>query len=261
MTSKIKYSTLKRALYLCLLLICPLLSVAQNDASALFEQGNAQYAKGKYKDAINTYQKILSWGYQSETVYFNLGNAYYKTDEIASALLYYEKARKLAPGDDDINFNIQLTNLKTTDKIDEAPQFFILKWWDSFILMFSVKALSTMAILLLIAGFGTLTYYLFAQSSSLKKISFYTALALIFLGLTNTFMANRQVNYFASHQEAIIFGGTVNVHSEPTPTSKNLFVIHEGTKVDVTTNNNGWLKVKLPNGNEGWIQGGDAKEI
>src|ERR1700749_412546 len=116
-----KFKMIKRIIYLLLLFALPFFANAGDTEHALFEQGNAQYAKSDFKDAVQSYQKILNAGYQSEAVYFNLGNAYYKLGEIPSALLYYEKARKLAPGDEDINFNIQFANLKTTDKIDEAP--------------------------------------------------------------------------------------------------------------------------------------------
>ena len=181
---------LKRIIYLSLLLALPFLGFGKDNEQALFEQGNAQYGKANYKAAVASYQKILDDGYQSEAVYFNLGNAYYKLGEIPSALLYYEKARKLAPGDDDINFNIQFANLKTTDKIDDAPQLFLVNWWHSIILAFSINTLSTVSILFLLAGFGLLAYYLFARSISLKKASFYSGITIIILGFMAIFSGN-----------------------------------------------------------------------
>jgi uncharacterized protein YgiM (DUF1202 family) len=38
-------------------------------------------------------------------------------------------------------------------------------------------------------------------------------------------------------------------------------VLHDGTKVNVLDTNNGWIKIQLANGNEGWIQQSDIKEI
>ena len=259
MILKIKYN-LSRLLLLLLVLCLPLFTLAQ-DAPALFEKGNEQFAKEKYKDAIASYQKIINEGYQSAMVYFNLGNAFYKSGDIPSALLYYEKAHKLAPGDDDINFNIRLANSKTIDKIEEEPEFFIVSWWNALILSFSTHSLALISVLLFIAGFGVLIYYLFAQSVSLKRASFYGSISLLFLGLVTIFIASRQTHYFDSHHQGIIFGSTVKVKSEPTDTSKDLFVIHEGTKVEVTDTQNGWTKVGLVNGNTGWVRVADIKEI
>jgi len=252
---------LKRIIYLSLLFVLPLIGLGKDAEQPLFEQGNAQYAKGNYKAAVELYQKILNGGYQSEAVYFNLGNAYYKLGEIPSALLYYEKARKLAPGDDDINFNIQFANLKTTDKIDEAPQLFLVNWWHSIILVASVNTLSAISILFFLLGFGLLAYYLFAGAISLKRASFYSGVVIIVLGLFSMFIAGQQTAYFESHHEAIVFSPSVTAKSGPDSNSKNLFVIHDGTKVTIVENNSGWIKIRLLNGSEGWINLNDAKEI
>ncbi len=255
------FSTSKRLAFILLLFALPLLSLANDDAKALFAQGNDQYAKAKYADAVKTYQSILGEGYQSVVVYFNLGNAYYKLGDIPSALLYYEKAHRLNPADDDINFNIQLANLKTTDKVEAIPEFFLAKWWDAFVLGISAGALGWLSVILFIIGSGLLILYIFAPSVGAKRTAFFSALTALSLGLIAILVGAVQVHYFASHQQAIVFSPTVNVKSEPGTAGKTLFVIHDGTKVDVLENSNNWLRVKLLNGNEGWIMVGDAKEI
>jgi tetratricopeptide (TPR) repeat protein len=252
---------MKKAAYILLLLTLPLLALGNDKVNALFTKGNDQYAKAKYKNAAQTYQSILADGYQSAVVYFNLGNAYYKQGEIPSALLYYEKAHKLAPGDDDINFNIQLANSKTTDKIDPTPDFFLNKWWEAIVLCCSISTLAVLSILLFLAGFGVFILYLFAPSVSIKKASFYSGIVLIALGLISVLMAGNQVHYFDSHHQAIVFNSSVTVKSEPGAAAKNLFVIHDGTKVEILESSNGWMRIKLSNGNQGWIMESDTKSI
>jgi len=259
--SKIKYKGIKHGLYLLLLVVLPLLSFGDNPANLLLKKGNEQYAKAKYTDAIQSYQKILNDGYSSATVYFNLGNAYYKSGDMPSALLYYEKAHRLAPGDDDVNFNIQLADLKITDKIEPTPEFFITKWWHGFILFLSANTLSILSVLLFIAGFLTLVFYLFTNSLSFKKSSFYTGIVLLICGIVTIFISNRQVHYFNSHHQAIVFSSSVTVKSAPGEAAKALFVVHEGTKVDILQSNESWVEVELPNGNAGWIAAADVKEI
>jgi len=242
-------------------LVLPMLSFGNDDVQALFAKGNGYYAKAQYKEALNTYQQILDDGYQSPAVYFNMGNASYKTDDIPSALLYYEKAHKLAPGDEDINVNIRFANLKTTDKIDEAPEFFLANWWKAFILSFSVSALSTLSILFVLLGSGVLVIYFFTNSVSIKKSSFYASMLLFFLGVLTIFVAGMQISYFDGHRQAIIFSSSVVVKSGPVEKSNGIFVLHDGTKVNILDNSNGWLKIRLGNGNEGWIRATDVKEI
>jgi tetratricopeptide (TPR) repeat protein len=256
-----KFDMLKRGFYLTMVLLLPLLSFAGEGSNALFSKGNALYAKGQYKDALATYQQVIDQGYQSAAVYFNMGNASYKNDDIASAVLYYEKAHKLAPGDDDINYNLKYVNLKTTDKIEEVPEFFVTRWWHSFILGFSTQALAVWSIIFVLLASLILALYFFAGSVVIKKASFYIAILFFFVGVLAMFMGNRQLSYFEDHPEAIVFSPSVNVKSGPVDNSNTLFVIHDGTKVNVLDSSNGWAKISLANGNVGWVKQGDVKGI
>ena len=254
-------NSLKRILYLVIWVVLPMLSSAKDAAHDLFEKGNASYAKSQYKEALNAYQDLLNEGYQSVAVYFNMGNASYKLGDIPSALLYYEKAHKLSPGDEDINFNIRFANLKTADKIDEAPVFFLSSWWRKFILSFSISTLSVLSVIFVLAASIILIVYFFSNSVSLKKLAFYASVTSFCLGLLTIFISGRQMSYFDAHKQAIIFSSSVSVKNGPVNSSGTLFILHDGTKVNILDNDNGWIKIRLANGNEGWIKSGDVKEI
>jgi tetratricopeptide (TPR) repeat protein len=256
-----RFKMLKRLIYLLAMLVLPLLSFGNDNAKSLFAQGNAYYAKSQYKEAINTYTQLINDGDASAAVYFNMGDASYKNGDIPSALLYYEKAHKLAPGDDDINFNLKYVNLKTTDKIEETPEFFLASWWRAVMLCFSTSALAAFSIVIALLASGLLVLYFFSNSVYLKRLSFYAAITLFFLGISCVFLAYMQDSYFDSHHQAIIFSDSVNVKNGPVDKSNTLFVIHDGTKVNILDNTNGWMKISLANGNEGWIKQSDVKEI
>ena len=256
-----RFSMLRKALYIFIAFVIPSICFGDDNMQALFASGNASYNKGQYKEALAVYQKVFDSGYESAALYFNMGNASYKTDDLPSALLYYGKAHKLSPGDEDINFNIRFVNQKTTDKIDESPEFFVAKWWRGFILALSANVLGWLSVLLVLLASGILILYFFTGSVTIKKASFYGAVILFVLGAFTIFTAGMQVSYFNGHKEAIIFNPSVTVKSGPVEKAGALFVIHDGTKVNVLDDSNGWLKIKLANGSEGWIKAGDAKEI
>jgi len=261
MKLKRKYNQLNRGLYLLLMLALPLFSLADDKVNALFEKGNQLYTKGQYPQAAQAYTQILNNGYQSAVIYYNAGNAYYKMDDMPSAILYYEKAHKLAPNDEATSINIQLANLKITDKIEAQPEFFVDRWWHSFILFLPVGKLAGISTLLFIAGFGLLIWYLFTGSYALKRITFYTGIVVILGGIVFSFMANRQVSYFDGHHQAIVFSSSVIVKGSPDLNAKPLFVIHDGTKVSITQTNQNWIEIQLPNGNSGWITVDNVRDI
>jgi tetratricopeptide (TPR) repeat protein len=252
---------LKRALYILIVFVIPVVCLGADNVQALFASGNTSYNKGQYKEALADYQKVLSEGYESAALYFNIGNASYKTGDIPSALLYYGKAHKLSPGDEDIDFNTRFVNLKTTDKVDETPEFFLTKCWKGFVLGVSANVLGWISISLVLLASGVLILYFFTASVTIKKSSFYGAVVLYILGAFAIFIGGMQVSYFNGRREAIIFNSSVTVKSGPVDKSGSLFVIHDGTKVNVLDDSSGWIKVKLANGSEGWIKATDAKEI
>jgi tetratricopeptide (TPR) repeat protein len=256
MILKAKYKQMKKLSYIFILVVLPILSFGNKQLMV-----DVYYAKGQYKEAVVGYQQMVNEGYKSAVIYYNLGNAYYKLGDIPSALLYYEKAHKLSPGDDDINFNIRYVNSKTTDKVEEAPEFFLNRWGKAFILSFSLGTLSLLSIVFILLGSVILVVYFFATAISIKKLSFYSSIVLFFLGLLTVFIAGRQSSYFDNHKQAIVFTSSVDVKGGPVEQSKTLFVIHDGTKVNVLESNNSWMKVGLANGNVGWIKASDAKEI
>lgn len=257
-----KFNQIKLMFCFLAMMISPALVFAADNQQQQFELANKLYDKGQYKQAVEAYNQILGAGYQSASLYFNLGNAYYKDGEIPEALLNYEKARRLAPGDDDINFNIRVANSKTVDKIEDAPEFFLSKWWKGFILKYSADGLATTAIILAFIGSALLIWYFFAMAGGVKKFAFFSSLFFFFVAICVIVIAASQVNYFENNKQAIVFTSSVDVKTSPADAVSTAFVLHDGTKVNVLgSSGGGWLKIKLANGNEGWIKTKDVKEI
>ena len=60
----------------------------------------------------------------------------------------------------------------------------------------------------------------------------------------------------------IIYPQEINVKTEPNLRSEAAFVLHEGTKVQIIESyKNNWLKIKLIDGNIGWISNNSIKEF
>lgn len=263
MTSKTMHNLLKYNMAVVLLLfVLPFcVSAKEINAEALLRQGNEAYAKNKFKEAAAAYQQVLDAGYQSAAVYFNLGNASYKLAEIPEAILNYEKALKLTPGDEDIRLNLQLANLKITDRIEAIPEFFLTKWWKAFIYFFSLSTLSVFTVVCFITGFILLIAYLFLIAVWRKKLAFYAGVAALSLGLIFMIMSAVQSHYLNVSEQGIVFAGAADVKSGPDMKQKTLFVIHEGTKVTIQEQVADWIKVVLSNGNGGWIKISDITKV
>uniref|UniRef100_UPI004057271D tetratricopeptide repeat protein n=1 Tax=Candidatus Electrothrix sp. TaxID=2170559 RepID=UPI004057271D len=79
----------------------------QENAAALFEQANISFTQGEFEQAIAQYSNIISKHGVSASLLYNLANSYAAAGEVGQAVLNYERARHLAPGDADIQGNLE----------------------------------------------------------------------------------------------------------------------------------------------------------
>lgn len=227
---------------------------AQDDADAWFEKANATYNSGNYDSAIVIYDKILDAGLESVPVYYNMGNAYYKLHDYPMAIYCYEKALKLDPSDEDVQTNLAIANAAIVDKIEPMPQSFIVRWWHNMRSALSGDqwawcSIGAFAVLLLM-----LFLFLRARKVGLRKLGFFIGLLfLIAFGLSVVFAW--QLKQIADTQDqAIVMTPTVTVKSSPSTNSVDLFVLHEGAKVEVMDTQGEWAQIRIANGSVGWLE-------
>jgi tetratricopeptide (TPR) repeat protein len=255
-----KLYKIKKQLLLLIVALLPVCSFS-NTSDTAFAQGNDLYAKRQYEAALKVYSNMISRGEESAALYYNAGNASFKTGDLPSALLYYEKAKRLEPDDADIVANIRFANARTTDKIEELPEFFLSRWWSGLITGWSLLSLSLLSLVFAFIAAGLLILYFFAHGQLVKRIAFYTSLLVFFFSLFTVFTGTSQIAYYSSNRQAIIFSNSVMVKAEPSEKGRSLFVIHEGTKVTLAGKSKNWTKVRLGNGTEGWMKQSDYKII
>ncbi len=241
---------------LMILMLMPL------SANAITKQNaDDEYAKGNYQQAIKDYQEILKTGVSSE-IYYNLGNAYYRTDNITQALLAYERALQLSPGDNDIRFNLQYARSKTIDKITPETEMFFVTWYNSLVNFTSVDRWAKTAIVSIVMALLLILVFLFAPQMWARKSGFYgSAVFLLLFAFANLF-AFQQKHELETKQGAIVIAPTVNVKKTPAASGTDVFVIHEGTRVDITDRGmKQWRGIKLADGREGWLKTSQIEEI
>ena len=225
------------------------------------ENADAEYTKGNYQQAIKDYEELLQKGVSSE-IYYNLGNAYFRTDNITKAILNYERARMLAPGDEDILFNLQFAQSKTIDRITPNDEMFFVNWYHSLVSFTTVDRWAFTAVLSIIAVLVLLLIYLFAEGITLRKVGFYGALTFLVLFILANVFAYQQKRMLENRKGAVVTASSVNVLKSPADKADTAFVLHEGTRVDIADKSiKGWCGVRIADGREGWMQTDKMEEI
>lgn len=226
--------------------------IAQTEQE-LFAAGNKAYMDEKFDKAIESYEQLVTRNKVSAEVYFNLGNAYYKTGNIASAVLNYERARRLKPADADIEYNLRMANLSTIDKIEPVPKVFYERWWNDFVNEGSVSERAMWTLIFMFLALGVFAVYLFSGKVVVRKITFFGMLTLLVCSLFTWYLTHLQHRHLNDHKAAVIFTESTYVKSSPDEKSSNLFMLHSGTRIEVLDALSGWKKIRIANGNEGWI--------
>ncbi len=246
---------------LIILVILPGLLMAGSGPANLIAEADSAYNKGLFNEAAARYEKVIETGWESPALYYNLGNTYFKLNDLPSAILYYEKARVLAPRDKDIQFNLAIANSMIIDKIEAVPEIFYVKWWkqlkNSFNLhTWTIAGIVLFSLLVIVAGI-----FFLSVRVSLRKISFWSGIVLLLLAAASFSITYSKYRVEANQLEAIVFHPTITVKSSPGQAGKDLFVIHEGTKVYILDEHNDWCNIRIANGSAGWLPAGSIKRI
>lgn len=238
-------------LVIAFVLMMPFLGLSQN--SALFSQATEFYNKGEYTKAIENYEKILGNGEHSAELYFNLGNCHYKLNAIGPSILYYEKALLLKPNDREILNNLGYAQNMRLDAVEEMPKTEIAQLYEDVVNFLSFDQWAYLSVFLIVLFVVAYLAYFFLRFASHKRIAFVTGIFSLVIGILCVLMAYLQFQEFKNDNPAIIFAKEVRISAEPNRNSEVVFTLHEGTKVNVLDQLNEWKKIRIADGQTGWL--------
>lgn len=247
-----------------LLMFCSsaLFSVENNyGMNNLLDSAEANYKRGNYEASIALYDSVLNAGFESFEVYFNTGNAYYKTNNITRAILNYERAKLIMPEDEDLIFNLDLANKYIVDKIDILPEFIVTSWFKKLTMATTADNYAWYSLIVFIVSILLFGLFFFSTITAIRKTGFWLGILVLLISLSFLFLALKQKFYIEHNKAAIVFSPSVTVKSSPDESGNDLFLIHEGLKVTIEDKIGDWVKIRLADGNVGWMEESGVQEI
>jgi len=234
---------------------------ASYGSNVLIERANKAYTDGHYEEASGLYQKVIDAGNESPELFYNMGNTLFKMNNFPGAILWYERAKRLDPGNEDIDFNLNVANTKIADKIEPVPEMFYLRWYYGLVNQLPTDGWAWISILCFLAAIAGATLYLVATRLFFRKTGFWASATFLILFLFSTVFALSARNQVHNVHEAIIFTPSVTVKSSPDEKSVDLFVLHEGAKVRIMDKIGIWYEIRIANGSVGWLPSGVMEQI
>lgn len=230
---------------------------AQNDA--LFARATDAYNEGDYNTAIENYLEIIEAGQHSSELYFNLGNSYYKLNQIAPSIYYYEKALLLKPNDPEIKNNLAYAQNMTLDAIEVMPETGFSKIYEDITSFLSFDQWGYVAVVFMMLFVLLYIGFYFFKYATYKRIALISSIVSLFIAILSIVFAFLQYSDFQADQPAIVFDDEVKVTSEPNKRSELVFTLHEGTKLNVLEELNDYKKIRIADGQTGWLTANSIK--
>jgi tetratricopeptide (TPR) repeat protein len=245
---------MKQTLLILSIVIYSLSVFADNDElQQLIADANEKYSTGDYAASIELYSRVIEEGYESPELYYNLGNSYFKNNKIANAILYFEKAKLLAPKDEKIDHNLRFAQQFVVDEIEEVPQFFLLSFFKKFAKIFKTDTWAIISLGFFVMTLVSVLVMFFNRMLNRKRLALLISI-LFFVSSIFSFGMATKMNDFTTGDNSGIIMSVVTIKSSPDDASTDLFLLHEGIKIDITDNIDGWYEIRLADGRVGWIK-------
>lgn len=206
-----------------------------------FTKALTAYNDGQYQLAIENFESLKEDGLSSSLLY-NLANSYAQNGNTGMAVLNYEQAVRLAPGDSDIQGNLELLRKEKTlfqeeqNVIQRCIQLFGLDSW---------------TILLMVGFILFAACLLLPVTPKLKtKTRRFVAVLSLLLTMTSVFGITGQ---YLNYHDAVVVVGDARLRISPFESAASSGSIQEGRLLTPVKKHNNFTLVNDETGRSGWL--------
>ncbi len=240
----------------------PVAAAEQSRQDSLWTAGVQAYSEGRFQDAVDIWSAIVNSGYESAELYCNIGDAFFKQENHSMAVLNFERALKLNPSYSEARYNLEFANQFVQDKIEPVPEFILKSFARKVSYLLDSDAWAYVFLAMFALTLALVLMFLLSSSLSRRRLGFYGAIVFLILSLSSLSFSCWQKADYNKADSAIVMAPVSSVKSSPSADSaKDLFIVHEGTKVTVIDEVGDWKNVSLADGRQGWIPSRDLETI
>lgn len=230
---------------------------ATDDPTDVLLRAHATYQSGEYAESAGMYRQLATSGFEGAELFYNLGTAELRAGRRGEAILWFERALRLDPHDDDVQFNLAEARRGNIDKIVGAREE------ATFVERVGERVPPNATGIVFAAAWVLAFAALIA-----RRLRNETSGALLGIGLAagGVAVASAILLWAAWWQRtqvrhAVVVVAASAVREGPASDFRAAFEVHEGLKVRVVREKEGFLRVRLPNGSEGWVSAADVPII
>lgn len=228
-----------------------------------WRRGNDAYLHGDYAGAVAAYEELDRQSLVSADLYFNLGDAYYRQGNLGRAIWSFERAAAVDPDDEDARYNLaqarKIADRRARDKIEGADRE---PFWMRVVSSLAPATETWLFTGFYLAFFAALAALWIRRRPSAQPRALLGATASI-LGagalLAGVLLAGRA--YLDRVPSGVILPDAVAVKEGADTNYRTSFDLHAGLRVRLLDRDQDWLRIRLPNGLEGWVRERDVGRL
>lgn len=212
-----------------------------------------QARQDAYRAAARAFESVIAAGHVNGALEYNTANAWFLAGDVGPAILHYRRALRLRPGDPEIEANLATARSRRMDRIESASGDAVLDtvfFWHG---RMSLPAKRRGGLVLYALGFALLALVAWRRSS--PRIVLIAGLGCLVIAAALLVSAGIESTDLVARQDAVVLADEMPLrkgdgYAYP-PRYEN--PLHTGAEVRIVEERGGWVRVVLPNGNEGWL--------
>jgi tetratricopeptide (TPR) repeat protein len=214
------------------------------------------YEQADYAQAIEHYRGLLATGHDGGRLHYNLGNAYLRNGELGRAIAAYLRARSRLPRDGDVGANLEFARQSARDAIaPPAPTPLVAT------LFFWHFALSRAELSWLVAALNLLLWSTLALRLWRPTLAGSKGAVALFVALLLATGGSLAVRTLWPARTVVVVPQEIPAYTAPDAESTLRFKLHAGSELRLRGRRDGWLRIALPSGEQGWIESDWAEVV
>lgn len=213
---------------------------------------------------IAAFDSLLATGKESADLHLALGNAYFNDDQPGKAILHFERGLRLAPGRTDLVNNLKFVRAEVGINKLQVREFFLTGWWRAVGAFLGTNVSQWLGLLFWWAAVaGAVIWYLKRRDMEEKKRFALLPLAAVslLLGLLFYNIGSSRADFLNNRKEAILTAEFADLRVAPGPEATLEETLKEGVKLRILDEFDGYIKVALEDGSQGYLPEGSLEVI
>ncbi len=239
---------------LLLAVVLSQVSYSPAEARGIFAEGVEAYGRDDPAGAEAAFRKLLEHGLGGPDVEYNLGTAELAQGKLGEAVLFLERARRQGGGAD-VEANLTLARGRVVDQVVGASG------QEGVVARLVAATSPTAAALAFVVPWALGFLSLLLRRRRPSHVLSVAAVLLLLLALPGAGLLLAHVVAGETVHEAVVLAKTLPVRETPEGASKVAFELHAGTGVRLLASVGPFVRLRLPNGLEGWAEQKDLARI